>query len=58
MPMPPPPHHRVTRRAAVLAAILGGLAACGRKGEIIDLVRPPPDPEPSAPMPQHKEPAG
>jgi hypothetical protein len=43
----------------MLAAILGSVAACGRKGEITDMVPPPPDaPPPASTAPKAKEPAG
>ena len=57
MPIPEPSRQRRRHcRTLVLVALVGGLAACGRKGEIIDLVPPPPDPEPAAPKPQAPEP--
>ena len=54
--IPEPSRRRRVLRTFVLVALVGGLAACGRKGEIIDLVPPPPDPEPTAPKPQAPEP--
>jgi predicted small lipoprotein YifL len=56
MLIPQPSRRRRVLRTLVLVALVGGLAACGRKGEIIDLVPPPPDPEPTASKAQAPEP--
>ena len=56
MPISQPSRRRRVLRTLVLVALVGGLAACGRKGEIIDLVPPPPDPDPRRRSPRRRSP--
>ena len=41
-------HRRRALRAALAFVTLAGLAACGRKGEVTDLLPPPPPTPPEA----------
>ena len=41
-------HRRRALRAALAFVTLAGLAACGRKGEVTDLLPPPPPTPPAA----------
>lgn len=44
MSMQPSADRRRAVRAGLAAMILAGLAACGRKGDVVDLLPPPPTP--------------